>query len=206
MVPVESILKSNTSGNTFVINRPEVKLVCAFVLGLAVGIGCGSYDSFHSTTATFELDKTSYWVGDTITLTLTLTGEDSVRFHENVEKTLHIWLGFRKLDNEPAGHLSYTGIESVEIEPRDGGGIRTYQLTKDIPLKLEFTGTLNESDDSSAFTLSFPTLNFLSRVQKEAYAKAIALEIHGHLMPIKPYPVDALEDFVGSVRLTIQPR
>lgn len=206
MIHVESGLFRFCFRTTSAIIWNVVVLTCAGVIVIVAGLGCSSYDRFNTTTATFELDKTSYSVGDTITLTLILRGEDSVRFYENIEHTLHVWLAFR-IPVDSIGAISFSnGLESIARKNRDSGGTITYELSDDSPMKLEFVGTLGESDDSTAFVLSFPTLNSHSRIQKEAYTKAVALEIRGHLIPIKPHPVDALEDFVSSVTLTIHPQ
>jgi hypothetical protein len=181
-------------------------MVSIIVLGGMVLYGCGSsnYDSFCNTDPVFHLDKDEYSIGDTIRLTLELHGESNVRFYENIENTLDIWLAFRVPYQVEHTALSYVGIHSEEVELRDQGNIETYRFKIGRPLILNFYGRIRETKDKNAFLIVFSSLNKRFIVQKKEYANALSLEIHGHLTPINPDPRDSLEDYVGGVKLSIQ--
>jgi hypothetical protein len=166
--------------------------------------GCSRHDWFASTDPSFRLDKDAYSVGDTITLTFELRGESEVRFYENIENTLHVWLSLRVPYLE--GHTAVTqrGIDGEQLEKRGPGKIDTYKLEKGRPLVMSFRGYVHETEDKEALVIVFPELNARFTVHKREHAKAIALEIHGYLMPINPHPLDSLEDYVTPVRLYIQ--
>ena len=183
-----------------------VFLVAIVTIGGMVLPSCSfsSYDSFSNTDPSFQLDKDNYSVGDTITLTLELRGESNVRFYENIENTLKVWLAFRVPYQGEHTVVTYDGIHSEKIEPRDPGDINTYRLEKSKPLLLSFHGYLQETEEMDAFVIVFPSLNRKFIVQKEDYANALSLEIHGHLTPINHHPVDSLEDYVRPKKLSIQ--
>jgi hypothetical protein len=175
------------------------------IVGGMIVPGCGfeDYDSFYDTEPSFELDRDVYFVGDTIQLTFVLHGESEVRLYKNIENTLSVWLAFRVPYEEEHTVVSYDGIYSEEIEPRDRGSINTYNLEKGKPLLLNFHGYIHESEETDVFNIVFPSLNKRFVVQKEAYANALSLEIHALLTPIKPGPGDSLEDYVRPVKLQI---
>lgn len=179
-------------------------IAIAIIIELAVPYYISSkYDSFVKTDPTFQLDKENYSVGDTITLTLELHGESHVRFYQNIENTLHVWLRFRVPYTEKYTVPTSDGIQSEQIERRDPGVINTYKLEKNSPLVVSFHGYLLETEEMDAFVIVFPELNVKFVVQKEEYESALSLEIHGYLRPIQPAPGDSLEDYVGPIKLSI---
>lgn len=183
--------------------RRLVPLTMIWVGPVLYSGGCTSYDSFQNTVPTFRLDMHDYAVGDTIRLTFTLQGESSVRYYENIENTLDVWLAFRTSYEGDQTVATFDGIQSDEIKPRGRGAIVSSKLEKDKPLILTFKGSLQETAGGDAFLLVFPGLNRRFVVQKADFARALSLEIHGHLRPIDHSPFDALEDYVEPVTLSI---
>lgn len=184
-----------------------VLLVAVGIVGL-IGYGYWSsqhYDSFSGMSRVFLLDKESYVVGDSIKLALELQGESEVRFYENLEYTISVWLCFR-VPYQIGTVVTSEGITEETIQKRNPGNIRTYQLNKDQPLLFDFYGDLRESENKVAFVITFPDLNAQFTVPKKEYSDALALEIHGRLRSINPSPVDALEDYIENVRLVIEPK
>lgn len=164
---------------------------------------CDNYDVFSGTYPTFRLDKSSYHIGDTMTLILKIQGNSEVRFYENIEHTLNVWLGLRVPYQEKYTSLSYDGISVDTIIPRERGFIKTYKIDEETPLEMEFHGYLQDAQEGNSFVIIFPELNKRFIIEKQAYSKAIALEIHGFLMPINPDPFDSLEDYVGLTKINI---
>jgi hypothetical protein len=163
-----------------------------------------TYDRFDNTAPSFTLDKAEYRVGDTVKLSLTVQGHTTIRYFENLEHTLNVWFALRVPYCDTDEVLTYEGITADTIELRPPGSIRSIDLREGAALRLDFIGVLCLSADGGSFVLEFPALNRRFTIDKEDYERALALEIHGHLRPVKPWAGDSLEDYVDGVRLVIR--
>lgn len=175
-------------------------VVCHF---LSSNCSFFNYDTFNNTSYSISLDKDGYSVGDSIIMTFEIQGDAEVRFYENIENTLEVWLVFRVPYDENNTVVTAEGIFSEEIETRLHGGINTYKLEEHKPLALRFTGYLSESEEKDAYVIVFPQLNKRFSIDKDNYSSALSLEIQGHLMPISPGAGDSLEDYLQPIRIII---
>jgi hypothetical protein len=159
-------------------------------------------DSFHQTTNTVSLDKTSYSPGDEILLRLKFESKSEkaveVRYFENLEHTIQVYLSFP----EGGNNATYKGIEEAELPKRSPGNIKSVMLDKEVrTAEVLVKGRLSETKDS--YIVEFPELNRRFSIAKTTYAAYGQLRLSGYLKPVNPGIADALEDSVPAIPFLI---